>query len=423
MAIKSIKLSPTASRVIIPILTIICVIVIYFFAKWFFANTIAGHADIQQVADLAVDLAPNDPETHLSSAILYDKGFVFSDLPKSVAEYEKTVALSPYDFRWWFELGKARERNGDAEGAEAALRKSLELAPNYSQIQWTLGNILLRQGKSDEAFAQIRQAAEGDRAFANPAIMSAWQIYQGDTAQIENYAGSSVNLRAAFASVLAKEKRFDDSLQVWNSLPEILKISDFRATGEEIYQKMTEAKKYRAALQIYSQISDSDDKKFALGKFTNGGFEVETSKTSGIFDWQIADGIEPQIGVDETQKHGGNISLKMIFDTTDGKIFRNISQTIAVESNKRYVFETFYKTELKTTATIRWEIVDAADGKLLSATEPIAANADWTTLKTEFVVSEAIEAVTIRLVRVNCASTLCPISGRVWFDDFNLNAQ
>jgi tetratricopeptide (TPR) repeat protein len=423
MATKSIKLSPTTTRVIIPILTIICVIVVYFFAKWFFANTIAGHADIKQVADLAVDLAPNDPEAHLSSAILYDKSFLFTDLPKSVAEYEQAVALSPYDFRLWFELGKAHERNGDAQGAEAALRKSLELAPNYSQVQWTLGNILLREGKSDEAFAQIRQAAEGDRNFANPAILSAWQIFQGDTAQIKNYVGNSVNLRAAFASVLAKEKRFDEALQIWNSLPEVLKKNDFKATGEEIYQKMTEAKKYRAALQIYSQISDSDDKKSALGKITNGSFEVETAKTPGVFDWQIADGVEPQIGVDDTQKHGGNISLKLIFDNVDGKAFRNISQTIAVESNKRYVFETFYKTELKTSATLRWEIVDASDGKLITATEQIAANTDWANLKAEFFVPETTEAVTIRLVRVNCASALCPISGRVWFDDFSLNLQ
>jgi tetratricopeptide (TPR) repeat protein len=423
MATKSIKLSPTTTRVIIPILTIICVIVVYFFAKWFFANTIAGHADIKQVADLAVDLAPNDPEAHLSSAILYDKSFLFTDLPKSVAEYEQAVALSPYDFRLWFELGKARERNGDAQGAESALRKSLELAPNYSQVQWTLGNILLREGKSDEAFAQIRQAAEGDRNFANPAIMSAWQIFQGDTAQIKNYVGNSVNLRTAFASVLAKEKRFDEALQIWNSLPEVLKTNDFKATGEEIYQKMTEAKKYRAALQIYSQISDSDDKKFALGKITNGGFEVETAKNPGVFDWQIADGVEPQIGVDDTQKHGGNISLKLIFDNVDGKAFRNISQTIAVESNKRYVFETFYKTELKTSATLRWEIVDASDGKLITATEAIAANTDWANLKAEFFVPETTEAVTVRLVRVNCASALCPISGRVWFDDFSLNLQ
>ncbi len=421
MAIKSIKLNPTASRVIIPILTIICVIVIYFFAKWFFANTIAQHADIQQVADLAVDLAPNDPESHLSSAILYDKSFIFSDLPKSVTEYEKTVALSPYDFRWWFELGKARERNGDAEGAEAALQKSLELAPNYSQVQWTLGNILLREGKSDEAFAQIRRAAESDPAFANPAIMSAWQIYQGDTAQIKNYVGNSVNLRAAFAAVLVKEKRFDDALQVWNSLPEELKTNDLKVIGENIYQKMIEAKKYRSALQIYSQIFGLDDKRLAVGKITNGGFEFEASETLGVFDWQIADGVEPQIGIDNIQKHGENTSLKLIFASSDGKVFRNISQTVAVEPGKRYVFESFYKAELKTLTTVRWEIVDASEGKTLATTEAIATNADWTSLKAEFIVPETVEGVTIRLVRVTCASTLCPISGKVWFDDFSLN--
>jgi hypothetical protein len=112
--------------------------------------------------------------------------------------------------------------------------------------------------------------------------------------------------------------------------------------------------------------------------------------------------------------------LKLIFNN-DGKVFRNVSQTIAVETNKKYVFETFYKSELKTAATVKWEIVDAADGKVLASTEAIAANADWTSLKTEFVAPETTEAVTIRLVRVACTSTPCSIAGKVWFDDFSLN--
>jgi tetratricopeptide (TPR) repeat protein len=428
MATKSIKLNTPVSRLITPILAVICVVSVYFFVKWFFADTIAGQAvsikeKNREVADLALDLAPNDPQTHFSSAIIYEKSFLPDDLPKSLAEFEQSVALSPFDFRFWFELGKARERNGDAQGAESALRKALELAPNYSQVQWTLGNFLLREGKSDEAFAEIRKAAEGDKNFANPAVASAWQLFQGDAAQIKKYVGDSVNLKAAFALVLAKEKRFDDAFEVWNSLPENLRKDDFRSNGEEIYQKMLEAKKYRPALQIYSQIAESDEKKFALGKITNGGFEADTPKTPSVFEWQIAEGVEPQIGIDNTQKHGGNISLKLIFNTSDGRAFRNVSQSVAVESNRKYVFEIFYKSELKTSATVKWEIVDAADGKVLASTEAIAANADWTSLKTEFTALETTEAVTIRLVRVSCNSTLCPISGKIWFDDFSLNNQ
>ena len=424
MATKIIKLNTTPLRSIALVAAIFCAVSGYVCAKWFFANTISTRVAYKEIADFAVDLAPSDPQTHFAAAVLHEKTFLPDDLPKSLAEYEQSVALSPSDYRLWLDLGKARERSGDTEGAEKALRKSLALAPNYSQVQWSLGNFLLRQGKDAEAFNEIRKAAEGDKTFANPAVASAWQLFDGDTARIKNYVGDSANLKAAFALVLAKEKRFDESLEVWNGVPEDARKTEFKANGDEIYQKMLEAKKYRAALQLFSQIAGSDEKKSALGKVTNGSFETNiNSQNAGVFEWQIADGAEPQIFLDKTQKHDGETSLIVLSNSKDGKAFRNISQTIAVESGKKYAFETFYKSELKTTATAKWEVVDAADGKILAATEAVDANADWKNLKAEFTVPETTEGVTIRLVRVPCSATLCPISGKLWFDDFNLNAR
>lgn len=423
MATKSIKLNTTASRLAVPVLAVLCVIFAYFFAKWFLANTIASRSIYKEIAEFSVGLAPADPQTHFASAVLHEKTFLPDDLPKSLAEFEQAVALSPYDFRLWFELGRARARNSDGEGAEKALRKALELAPNYSQVQWALGNFLLRQGNEAEAFTYIRKAAESDKTFATPAIGSAWQLFQGDVIRIKNYAGESVNLRAAFALFLAKEKRFDEALDIWTSLPEAARKTDFKAIGDEIYQKMLEAKKYRAALLVFSDIIESDEKKFALGRITNSGFEANINpQNTSIFEWQIAEGVEPQIFVDKAQKRGGEISLVIVFNNQDGRAFRSISQTVAVEANKKYVFETFYKSNLNTSATFKWEIVDAADNaKILASTEELTANADWTSLKAEFVVPDTTEAVTIRLARAVCGTTLCPISGKLWFDDFSLN--
>lgn len=421
MANETIILNTAARRSVLPLAAILCLVCVYFFAKWCFANTLSTRVLNKDVADFAVDLAPADPQTHFASAILHEKTFLPEDFKKSLAEYERAAALSPYDFRLWLELGKARERSGDADGAEKALRRAAQLAPNYSQVQWALGNFLLRQGRDAEAFAEIRKAAQGDKTFANPAVLSAWQLFQGDIAKIRDYVGDSDNLRAAFASVLAREKRFDEALEFWNVIPEESRKNEFKANGAEIYQEMLAAKKYRSALRLFAHLAGSDEKQIALGKITNGGFEAENPSNPSVFEWQIADGVEPQIGVDNTQRHGGNISLKLIFNNTDGKAFRHISQSVAVDANRRYVFETFYKSELKTATTVKWEIVDAADGKILAATEPIAANADWTHLKTEFVAPETTEAVIVRLVRVPCTTTLCPITGKIWFDDFSLN--
>jgi tetratricopeptide (TPR) repeat protein len=424
MAIKSIKLNTAAPRVAVLVLAVLCLIFTYVSAKWFFANTIAARSVNKVVAEFSIGLAPSDPQAHFSSAVFHEKTFLPEDLPKSLAEFEQAVALSPYDYRLWYELGRARERGGgDAAGAEKALRRALELAPNYSQVQWALGNSLLRQGSETEAFVYIRKAADSDKTFAGPAIASVWQLFQGDTARIKNYIGDSVNLKAAFALLLAKEKRVDETLDIWMSLPETARRTDFKAQGDEIYQKMLEDKKYRTAIRIFSDISDADEKKFVLGRMTNGGFETNINpQNPGVFDWQIGDGVEPQILIDKAQKRGGEISLVIVFNNKDGKAYRNLSQTVAVEANKRYVFETFYKSDLDTKAALKWEIVDATDAnKVLAATEMIAPKADWTSLKTEFVAPGATEAVIVRLSRPTCPVTLCPISGKLWFDDFSLN--
>lgn len=417
--IKSINLETPARRALLLVAALVCLAGVYFFAKWCLGSTIATQSLYREVTEFAINLAPSDPQTHFSLAVLNEKSFVMEDLPKSLAEYEKATALSPNDFRLWLALGKSRERSGDAEGAEKALRRALELAPNYSEVQWTLGNVLLRQDKISEAFTEIRKAVAGDAKYVNPAVSIVWQISGGDIALVKQNLGDSAAINSALAIFLVKEKRFEEALQIWNSLPENDKKTTFRQNSDAFFNETIAAKKYRVALQIQKQISETANQE--VGKITNGGFEEAMKAASAsVFDWQIADGLQPQIGPNNAQKHGGNLSLLIIFNSSDGKDFRSISQNIVVEEDKKYSFETFYKSELKTAATLRWEIVDAADGKVLATTAATSGNSDWTSLKAEFTAPANTEAVTIRLARDGCKSPFCPISGSVWFDDFQL---
>jgi len=108
----------------------------------------------------------------------------------------------------------------------------------------------------------------------------------------------------------------------------------------------------------------------------------------------------------------------MIYNSVNSKDFRTVSQTVVVEARRTYAFELFYKSNLKTDAGLRWEVVDASNGKVLAVTGTVANNADWTNLKAEFTASDDTQAVTFRLARQECKSVVCPISGKVWFDDF-----
>ena len=288
-------------------------------------------------------------------------------------------------------------------------------------MQWTLGNILLRRGKTAEAFTEIRKAVISDAKYTDPAVSAAWQVSGGDLAQIKQAVGDSAQIKSALAIFLAKQKRFDEAFEVWDSLSADAKRKAFKTNGEEFYKQLTAEKKFRLAVAVLAQISSDDSQAFAIGKISNSDFESEIkTQDAGIFEWKIDSGAQPQIALNDQTKHGGKRSLWMIFNSSDGKGFRAISQTVAVEPGKNYDFETCYKSELKTSSTVRWEIADAADGKIVASTEAISANADWTALRTKFSVSAPTEAVIIRLARANCSSQICPISGKVWFDDFNL---
>ncbi len=422
MPTKSFQLNSAVRLVGLIIVLLVCLFGTFCFVSWYFGHTFAANTNQIEVAELAEQLSPDDPQTHYTLAVLREKNFAPESLSKSLAEYQTAAALSPNDFRLWLALGKALEQNGNADGAETALKKAIELAPNYARVQWALGNILLRRGKTREGFAEIIKAAEGDPAFAPPAVATAWQIFDGNLEQVRQNLGNSSQINFLLADFLIKQKYFDQALEIWDALPADEKSGQFKPLGEQILNQILAAKKYRAALRIQNQIAEPNAGKYTAGQISNGGFEDDIKTTGGsVFEWQIADGLQPQIGFDDARKHGGNRSLVIVFNSKDGSDFRRVAQTVVVEPGKSYHFQTFYKSDLKTSNTLKWEIADAANETVLAATEAVAGNADWTQLTADFKVPETSEAVTIRIVRNNCQSSFCPISGKVWFDDFSLN--
>jgi tetratricopeptide (TPR) repeat protein len=421
MAIKSIKLKSSITRIGLIAAGVIYLVAVFFFAKWCFANSIATRADIKEIAEFSVGLAPGDPQTHYALAVLNEQSFLPEDLLKSLNELETATALSPYDFRLWLALGNARGQNGDAKGAENAFRRALILAPNYAQIHWALGNNLIRQDKMEEGFAEIRLAAQSDPKYIKPTLSTAGLIFDDDLAQIKKNIGDSPEINAELAIYLTGQKNFDEGLEIWNKLSDEEKKTTFREISENLYSEMLQAKRYRNAFQINKQISPDEPKEFAVEKIYNSGFELDVKpKDAGVFEWQLGNGLTPQIAFDDSQKHGGNRSIVILFNSMESKDFRTISQMVIVEAGKTYEFEIFYKSDLKTASTLKWDIFDAGSGKVLVSTEPIAKNTDWTSLKATFKTNEETEAIVIQLARDACISSVCPISGKVWFDDVSI---
>ena len=136
----------------------------YYSVRWYLGNTLAEYFNPAQnnleVANWAVSMAPRDPLTHWRIAQVSQKLLPLDQQAPAIAEFEKAVSLSPYDYRFWMSLGRAYEQSGDVVKAEDALRRAVSLAPSYAYPHWYLGNLMLRNGRYDEAFSEIRIAGD-----------------------------------------------------------------------------------------------------------------------------------------------------------------------------------------------------------------------------------------------------------------------
>jgi hypothetical protein len=323
-------------------------------------------------------------------------------------------------------LGKMRERAGDAEGAEKALRKALELAPAFAQIHWTLGNVLLRQGKTEEAFDEIRIAAERNPTFAPAAVDAAIQAFGSENLdEIIRRAGNSSTARASLIKFLAKDGRFDQALEIWNMLSTEEKLAN-KDEGSALFSSLMTAKQFRLAQSLYRENPAVEDlEKPAFEQISNGDFEsdrVANSANPLPFAWFIPDGAEPAIGVDPAVRRGGARSLQLAFRTVSAQDFRQLYQAVAVEPAARYRLEFYTRTVgVKSGATVRWDIEDAADGKILVSSPAVpTGDNDWQKNAVEFTVPPKTDGVNVKLARAACNMPPCALVGRIWFDDFSL---
>jgi hypothetical protein len=424
--VTSIELRAVWARVLLVVPLVLVAVGAWYGVRWCIANTMAEWLPDMGAAQAAARLAPEDPQAHFTIARLRERSFLPEELPEAARRYEEAARLSPNDFRLFMELGRVRGLVGDAQGSEQALRRAVELAPTYPEPRWYLGNLLLRQGRTGEAFAELRRASDARPQTYRPQMLElSWRFYKGDIASVLEAVGNSTSARGAFMDYLINQKRLDDARQLWEKFDADERKAQ-RDTGEKLMLRLLEAKRFHDVLTMYQELTrvDGTPTTAALERFTNGGFELAVGPPGkSPFEWQVAPVAGVQMGLDERTQQEGARSLRLAFSTSGTLDFRNISQLLTVEPQTRYRITYYVRTEdLKSEATLKTEVVDAAEPtRVLAASEPLAIGTlDWHAVALDFTTGAETRAVTLRIVSPQCGAATCPIFGKVWYDNFNL---
>lgn len=367
------------------------------------------------LADAAVRLEPADPETHAARArALKDAG----RLDEVVGEYERAVALRPSDFSLWLQLGHARDKVGDREGALAAFDEAVRLAPYYAAPHWYRGYALLRLKRYGDGFDELRRAAESDPARLGDLFDLAWEIYGGDATAVWGITRPQTDKeRVALALYLARRGSTAEATQVFDSARV---VSD--QDRSELVRVLLDGKQFRAAYEVWSG-AGGQGQNVPTAAVVNGGFEGRMAAGETGFGWRVArDPQGARVSVDSGEAREGARSLQVEFTGASEPSAKFVSQLVVVEPRTRYRLTFAARTKELTTGGPPFIGVTEGggkDGRLLARSVPLLQGS-WQNYSVDFTTPEGVGAVSIVLLRENCATQPCPAFGHLWLDDFSL---
>jgi tetratricopeptide (TPR) repeat protein len=115
---------------------------------------------------------------------------------------QETVELYPQDDQAWLVLAIARQYENDFYGAEKALLKSIELAPERAELRFRLGEHLQSQKRWQEAATAYRKAIELSSSDPNSSDLkssyaAAWLKLGECLQELRDYPGAADAFRDA----------------------------------------------------------------------------------------------------------------------------------------------------------------------------------------------------------------------------------
>ena len=403
-------------RILIGVLAIaVCLFLMQAAARFGFSRLIARYAVIANsapAADEAVRLSPSDPDTHRARAIVFTR---LQQPAEALESLERATSLRYRDDYLWIELGNAREETGDKAGALAAMDQAVRWAPHYAHTHWQRGNVLLRMGRTAEAFGELRTAVDANRGYLPGMIDLAWGISRENIEATDQLISVKDDTeRLALIRFLANKGKGDAIRAQLRVLSAPLSSED----KEEVVRLLFAANAFNDAFDLWTPTTN-----YSTPSLFNGNFEdSKILSEPGFGGWFITHGQgKIRMAIDVAEKFAGTKSLQLTFDGEWNPGTPLISQTILVEPNKIYPVSFSIKTKgLATGGPLLLTVNDAASGELLGKSDNFPSTDSWVTLNFEFTTLETSKAAIIRLQRSNCSSSPCPIFGTVWFDEISI---
>lgn len=375
----------------------------------------ASQSDAVAAVNLANSLTPDDPEAHRARAMLLS-GFQLFQYAKP--EQEAAVRLRPGDDRLWLELGNIDEELEEANSALLSYNEAIRHAPYYAHTHWQRGNLLLRMGQYNDAFADLRFAAQRNRTFVPSFIDLAWALSRKDVRTTESILQVNDDYtRITYAKFLARNSEGAAALAQLKAVNSVVPVE----IKKDLVRRLVGSKSYKAAFELSHSLNDESVSNGS--PVYDGGFEGPITFDEGGISWQVPSGLTAvTVAQDSSVTESGNKSLRITFSGDANPGVHLLSQTIPVTPQRHYrITLSFRVHELVTGGPPVVTVSDACVDEVIGRSVLSAQTSDeWHSINVEFSTKPNCDAIVLNLSRVSCTTAPCPIFGLLWLDSVSI---
>ena len=404
----------------------------------FVGAALIAYGQTEESRDAAVSFAPTHAEVLAARGRFQLYRVTPPRATEAIDDLKRAVVASPRDYRFWLELGRAYESNGEQARAEQAFQRATELAPKYFEPRWTLANFRLRAGQVEPALGDFKLAMMLSGGSAQrPDQMAALNAYDtvargagNDFDVLRRVAPDDSVSQTYLASYLANHS-LDAALNLWRRLP-----SDEPETYRSLLFQLLdltqragrfddEREVWRRLLKLEGAGGVNDDGNL----MTNPGFEQAPwgekypllSDPPTGFDWTLRPHPEVRARRDGSDHHTGAYALHLTFAASMRSEFHEVSQLISVEPSRSYRLRYFVKTALMPSSAAFIEISDAAQpGRFIRRSVVPGGTSDWQEVALDFTTPAATHALRLTIRSPQLVEFSSSQVGELWLDDFRL---
>ena len=350
------------------------------------------------------------------------------ELQQSADAYRQVLARNPFDPLAWEGLATIESRLGDSQREEAVLRGWIAAIPHSPPAAWALANLLLQQGRSEEAFPLFRIAVTYDPSLRLPVFELGWKLLGDPQRILAELVPAELQARMEYLHFLVWRKGLvKDAYPVWQLiLP--ARTEAVIKQGELYVEALAGAGLGIDAERVWKELLPEPGRtgsRMAAERITNGDFEAPL-RNAGL-DWRMAQGPGYQITLDKFQSQSGTCSLRVQFDGTTNPEFSSVAQWVPVQPDTNYYFRAFLRTDNISTDNGIYLLLSPQAAPPAEyweqATEDHVGTSPWSEQQLAFRTGPNTQVVQVVLRRKTSTKLNNRLQGAVWLDNVSLQPQ